>query len=184
MFSAADARDVLEIQRQRRKNLAMCTKKIRLHDTNDIRDSDVDTLSFLYLRYIEMKIRSRANKGDAKYEGVLVPSRGFLADHFYSGCIPSDAQLDVLRERLVGRIVTTLQQHKYKVSPITNTYYRIVWSTTPRARHQWRLLVAYLTVRCALKKYVRRRMDAWLTPPHGRLYLKAKNEFSYNCQTF
>ncbi len=180
MFSAADARDVLESQR--RHDIAIRRKTIRLCDNGDISDGDLHTLFLLYLRYIDTEIRSTVNNKGRQYECVLVPPSELLKRHFHLGHIPTDAQMDVLRERLIDRILIMLRQHDYKVKqidpPSCNTFYRITWSTTPLARHQWGLLIAHLVIRCALVKYVRRLMDGWLTPPSGRLYLKAQTEFN------
>ena len=87
-----------------------------------------------------------------------------------------DNQIKSVYETISVRVPGIIRQLGYKLVQ-EDDIWTISWSTT-YAQSQWKLLIIHLRVRRALKKYVRCRMEEWLTPPNGRLYIKAQMEFN------
>ena len=87
-----------------------------------------------------------------------------------------DNQIKSVYETISVRVPGIIRQLGYKLVQ-EDDIWTISWSTA-YAQSQWKLLIIHLRVRRALKKYVRCRMEEWLTPPNGRLYIKARMEFN------
>ena len=77
----------------------------------------------------------------------------------------SQSQLNILRDIFISRVPTNLRQHGYWVT-LTENRFIVSWSKS------------HILIRRILKKYTHCRLEEWLTPPNGRLYLKAETEFN------
>ncbi len=119
---------------------------------------------------------------DVKYEIIRCTAKG------RNVCVLS---LVGLRRDTLRDLIINLKRQDYKVKvyfhgwntdhTVYDPAYRfhISW-TSLRTSVLWRIVFAFLIIRRILKKYACRKVAEWIIPPHGWIYLKAKEDFVRN----
>ncbi len=166
MFSANEARDAIESQVWKASSEEAITGMNALVEAG--------------IRVIETGIKTKTSAQKSEYGYSIVVPETTLEKHFPRFEITyKDAEK--IRSQVAGRITNILHKHGYRVFKDKTIHshqnaFKVIWSTQ-RARELWGGLVIRLRTRVMLKRYIRSRLDEWLAPPNGRLYLKADVEF-------
>lgn len=174
MFSADEARDILETQ--------------RLNIRSDSSVIEINLLVQEVVGQIEAIIRKTtdAKRGECNVCLVGCHSNGsgnIVLERFRAYRLNSTEE-NQLCSVVAKKVTSILTKNGYRVNPAegsvsTRPCANIRWSTK-HARDFWNIVLAHLTIRAALKKYIRSRLDEWLMPPNGQLYLRANTEFHKN----
>ncbi len=107
---------------------------------------------------------------DIAYLGVVSERREGKHKFVAPLCLHSDVQSEFVAE--LGK--------RYSVTITTTASVSTIHISWPSARTKalWHVVIAFLVIRRAVKKYMPIRVEQWLKPPNGWLYLKTKEEFA------
>lgn len=137
------------------------------------------------LREVENSITDNLSSGSCVFDPPLIRNMTGLILGYFSMYDISQQQIEQVRNIVTKSVADTIKQQGYRMKTTKEgvlrrldevVVTRIIWSTE-RARKQWDLVIAHLIVRKILRKYVRFLKEEWLSPPNGRLYLRAAKEF-------
>ncbi len=171
-FSAQDARRVMDNSTKNNQRLISNGPfDLNARDVREEIDSLVqDSVSGFYSSV------STAARGEYDNYTCILRRNDTIVVRQFKRYTLNPEQITSIHDILFDRVLATLREQGYRVV-YDNNQCTVSWSTSS-TRKYWRLLIAHLVIRGILKKYVRRRLEEWLTPPNGWLYLKAKLDFN------